>query len=118
MTETEWLASRNILRMLSQFRSSAGERKRWLFSCACCRLIWHLLPDLCHELVGLVEHHAEGIAVEENLAERFRGFHSYNVALADLPGGPLAAQAIDALGAWWRWGGRNRDSEASARSHW
>jgi hypothetical protein len=46
MTELEWLGSSDPAPMLRYLREQgASERKLRLLACACCRRIWHLLPD-------------------------------------------------------------------------
>jgi hypothetical protein len=45
MTEAEWLASRSPRRMLAGLPDTVSGRKLRLFSCACCRAVWHLLTD-------------------------------------------------------------------------
>src|SRR6266498_1055600 len=43
-----------------------GQRKLWLFACACCRRIWHLLADKrSRGAVELVERLADGLASRE-----------------------------------------------------
>jgi hypothetical protein len=44
MTESEWLASIDVVAMLEAV-GHATESKLRLFSCACCRRIWRLLTD-------------------------------------------------------------------------
>lgn len=44
MTEAEWLECKEPERMLD-FLEDASHRKLRLFAVACCRRIWHLLPD-------------------------------------------------------------------------
>jgi hypothetical protein len=46
VTETEWLGSGDPAPMLRYLRERhTSERKLRLLACACCRRIWHLLPD-------------------------------------------------------------------------
>jgi hypothetical protein len=45
MTEREWLAGTDPKRMLAYLRGKASDRKLRLFAVACCRHIWHLLPE-------------------------------------------------------------------------
>jgi hypothetical protein len=61
VTEAEWLRCDNALAMLEFFRGKASDRKFRLFACACCRLIWALLPAQCNcDLVAAVEDHPDG----------------------------------------------------------
>jgi hypothetical protein len=56
MTEAEWLACAEPWPMLEVLRDKASERKLRLFGCACCRRIWHLLPEQANrDLVAAVE---------------------------------------------------------------
>jgi hypothetical protein len=45
MTEAEWLVCTDPQKMLKSLRRKSNERRLRLFACACCRLVWHLLPD-------------------------------------------------------------------------
>jgi hypothetical protein len=53
MSELEWLACTNLRPMLKCLWAKASDRKSWLLVVACRRLVWHLLPDLCHRVVRL-----------------------------------------------------------------
>jgi hypothetical protein len=56
--------------MLHFLHSRSSERKVRLFSIACCRRIWHLLPnDSCRNAVDLSELSVEGLATEQQLRE-------------------------------------------------
>ena len=82
MTEAEWLACadpQQLVKFLLQdgfYGGSArlaaearvGKRKLRLFACACCRRIWHLLPDQqAREVVQVAERYADGLATREEL---------------------------------------------------
>ena len=45
MTEAEWLVCDDPTAMLKGIRGRSSQRQRRLFACACCRLIWHLIPS-------------------------------------------------------------------------
>ncbi len=58
MTEAQWNESTEPQKMLLALRASgkASDRKLRLFAVACCRRIWHLLPDQnCREAVQAAE---------------------------------------------------------------
>jgi hypothetical protein len=80
MTEAEWLASDNASAMIEAryplfgpLPATTSERKLRLFTTACCRRIWHLLPDdLSREAVEVAERFADGAATEPERAEAGR----------------------------------------------
>jgi hypothetical protein len=45
MTEAEWLAATDPTPLVRFLEGRASDRKLRLFACACCRRVWHLLPD-------------------------------------------------------------------------
>jgi hypothetical protein len=102
MTETEWLSCTDPKPMLEFLEGKASDRKLWLFACACCRLVWHLLPDCCHWLVEAVEQYAEGATATSDLRELFDGYYPHQVALSTASGGNQAAEAVGHLGWPWR----------------
>jgi hypothetical protein len=54
--------------LLHFLRDKASDRKFRLFSCACCRRIWHLLTEVeSRELVELSERYADGMATYDDL---------------------------------------------------
>jgi hypothetical protein len=103
MTEDEWLECNNLRSLLSIFYDKGTQRKKWLFALACCRPIWHLLPDICREIVVAVERFVEKEARPADLVALLDGFDPDRVALGNLPGGNQAAQAIGQLVSQWRW---------------
>jgi hypothetical protein len=69
MTEAEWQAANDGLRMIGLVRPTASERKRRLFSCACCRRVWNELTDeRSTRAVLMAEEYADGL-IDDNLLE-------------------------------------------------
>jgi hypothetical protein len=61
MTEEEWLVASRPLKLLGSIRDRLTDRKLRLFACACCRRVWHLLPDPANrDLVAAVEDRPDG----------------------------------------------------------
>jgi hypothetical protein len=67
LTEAEWARHTDPTPMLQYVRTSATDRKRRLFACACCRRIWSRLADefqFCRRAVEVAERFADGLATE------------------------------------------------------
>jgi hypothetical protein len=63
MTEQEWAACNDPAPMLHHVAGRLSDRKLRLFAVACCRQIWHLLPDeRSRAAVDTAERYAEGLA--------------------------------------------------------
>ena len=63
MTEDEWDSCTNLQKMLEILRDSgkASDRKLRLFTCACCRRVWDLVPDpRSRKAVETSEQYADG----------------------------------------------------------
>jgi hypothetical protein len=103
MTEQEWVGCRHLRSLLHDFSTKSSHRKKWLFACACCRSVWHLLSEICHQVVVTVERYADKAARPRELVAMLGDFHPHNVALGNLPGGNQAAEAVGHLGWRWRW---------------
>jgi hypothetical protein len=68
MTEDEWLDCTTPALMLEHLKHRATDRKFRLFAAACCRRIWHLIPDPREKgLVEEVERFADGLIPERQL---------------------------------------------------
>jgi hypothetical protein len=69
MTEGEWLTCEDPSPMLDFLRGKASDRKLRLFAAACCRRVWHALPDERQHghIVDLVERRADENATDEQL---------------------------------------------------
>src|SRR5262245_6783278 len=62
MTESEWLAAIDLSVGPREFAvARLSERKRQLFSCACCRRIWELLTADLRRGVEAAERSADGL---------------------------------------------------------
>ncbi len=74
MTEQEWLKETDPKPMVEFVRDRASDRKLRLFATACCRSVWHLLPDSRSRTAAEVaEQFADGLTAMGMLALAFRG---------------------------------------------
>jgi hypothetical protein len=99
MTEAEWLSCTDPDVMLRHLGPAAGERKRYLFACACCRRTWHLLNDpRSRRAVEVAELYADDQIGEEEL--RDAAFDAEDAEHPDNPGWAgayyVACQTFDA----------------------
>src|SRR5262249_39306734 len=70
MTAEEWDTATNPDPMLRQLIGTAGPRKKRLFGCGCCPLIWQRLPDeRCRRAGPVSEQFADGRATAAELAQ-------------------------------------------------
>jgi hypothetical protein len=76
MTEPEWLTCSAPWTMLLFVRNRLSDRKRRLFACACCRLIWEHLPgEHVRQAVELGERYADGLVIEQYMEAARRQFN-------------------------------------------
>jgi hypothetical protein len=77
--EQLWLACDDPQEMLKFLRGKASDRKLRLFAAACCRGIWHLLPnEPSRRLVEVIERYADCSATDEQLGAAGGLFKSAN----------------------------------------
>jgi hypothetical protein len=70
MTEVEWLACDDPVRLLDCLRGKVSDRKMRLCAVACCRRIWHFLPcPRCRQAVQCAELYADGLVGEREREE-------------------------------------------------
>jgi hypothetical protein len=68
VTEDEWLKATKPVEMLKAARCRFRHRKLRLFAVACCRLVWHLLPDeRSRRAVDVAERYVDDKAVDDDL---------------------------------------------------
>jgi hypothetical protein len=79
VTEAEWDACTDPKPMLEALRGRASDRQFQLFSCGCCRKVWHLLTAECsREAVEVSEYYADGRATEREVyAAREQAQHHF-----------------------------------------
>ena len=81
MTEAEWLACVDSVRLVGSLRT-ASDRKLHLFACAVCRTIWPRLSDLQRRGVQIAESFADGSA-----DGKLRAKHLHRLECLDKQGG-------------------------------
>jgi hypothetical protein len=70
MTEQEWWACNDPLKLLKKARFRLFKRKSRLFACACCRCTWDLLvDDRSKKAVETAERHADSLATDDELGK-------------------------------------------------
>jgi hypothetical protein len=73
MNSWEWLYCADPDSMLELLGAGASDRKRRLFAVACCRRIWHLIPDgPCRRAVQVSERFADGELLRDELMQAYR----------------------------------------------
>jgi len=77
MTEAEWLASDDPLRMLQQVQADPNARKTLLLTAACLCRVWRALPKYCRGWTELAEEVAEGRAHPKRLDEDYEAVEMF-----------------------------------------
>lgn len=68
MTEKEWFDCTDPQLMVEFIREKATDRKLRLSAIACCRSVWHLLPDRrSRKTVEIIERYADGLVDAKKL---------------------------------------------------
>ena len=68
MTESDWHRSTDPAAMLAVLADrGVSERKLRLFAVACCRRVWHLLPEESQTAAEVAERYADGLATQDEL---------------------------------------------------
>jgi hypothetical protein len=93
MTEQEWLECRDPAPVLSFLGERASKHQCRYFIAACCRRIWHLLPEASRRAVEVGERYAGGRATYAELREAAEG--------ALTPDAPAEAAALAAVASAW-----------------
>lgn len=69
MTESEWRKCGKPELLLQFSHGKLTDRRLRLFAVACCRLIWHQLPDAnCRQAVEVTEHFEDGLASPKEMS--------------------------------------------------
>jgi hypothetical protein len=87
MTEAEWFAAKDPDPMLEFLRDSGklSERKARLFAVACCRRVWHLLPDQrSRRAIEAAELYADGVIDYETFKKACAGPNQPRSVVTDL----------------------------------
>jgi hypothetical protein len=98
MTEREWLLGTDPAPMFNLLDADVGDRKLRLFAAACCRGIWHLIPQPERARVEVAERVADGLASRNDLCPPYVSPVSYPGARGK---GAQAATAAASAHAWW-----------------
>jgi hypothetical protein len=72
MTEAEWLACEDPVRMFAFLKRKKSARKQRLFACACCRLVWGQMPPSWRLAVMVNERYADALATRDELVTAVR----------------------------------------------
>jgi hypothetical protein len=72
VTEKQWAASTNPIRLLKCLAGKMSARKQRLLCVACCHRVWSLLVHKqCRKAVGMAERYADGKVTEDDLSSEY-----------------------------------------------
>ena len=103
MTEQEWLLSNDVGSMVRYLglQPSGRSRKLRLFAVACCRRVWHLLPDEpSRQAVLVAERYADGLTRTAELKAAYAGAGGDALHRGYNPAGPVV-RVNAPTGAYW-----------------
>lgn len=95
MTEAEWLACTELHPMLEFLRDRVSARKLRLFSCACCRRIWHLISsqDCARKAVEAAERYTDGLLGDTEWADLYYALVNHYYKIEDRAEEAIVAKA-------------------------
>jgi hypothetical protein len=98
--EKDWLAADDTDVLLAFLRGRVSERKVRLFAVACCRLVWHLLPEGPYRrAVEVAEAYAEGKATKKALTRAHKEARAQDTFDAEQDNNDTSDAEIDASAA-------------------
>jgi hypothetical protein len=113
VTEAEWLSATDPESILDALGGVMTDRQRRLFGCACCRRVWHLLPDERYRrAVEVAERLADGRADEDARAAAHAAITS-----VPAPGDRQAGRSGAARAVWYASGVLVSNSAAFGSKH-
>ena len=92
MTEEQWVSCTDPTPMLEFLGDATWDRKRRLFTVACCRRIWYLIPQECDRRKQNLERYYKALEVAERYADGLET--KGEVREYSLPGGSIACNAF------------------------
>ena len=70
MKQKHWLQATDIVPMMFFLRDKPNARKKRLFGCACCRLVWDsFTSNTCHQAIEVAERFADNRASSKELQD-------------------------------------------------
>jgi len=106
MTEAEWLANADPMVMLSRINADSLARKTLLLTEACCRRIWHLLPNYVQKWTETIGDVVEGRLVPDRIEDEWEAVELFLSGNENEPQGNGVCYAVINIAAccWNDWG--------------